>query len=221
MQQYTNTVNFEIEGEYALFSDPITRVGGEKYSYQIPPYDAIRGICESIYWKPTFNWIIDEVRVMNQIRTEAKGIRTLKYNKSEAGLSYYTYLKEVRYQVKAHFEWNMARPDLVFDRIDDKHYQIALRKIKEGGRFDIFLGTRECQAYVLPKKYGEDTGYYDKSGTIPFGLMYHGIIYPDKNQLNRMYVNFWEARMSDGIIQYPRPDKCTLSKEIIRKKEAK
>ncbi len=221
MQQHTNTVNFEVEGGYALFSDPITRVGGEKYSYQIPPYDAIRGICESVYWKPTFNWIIDEVRVMNQIKTEAKGIKTLKYSKSESGLSYYTYLKDVRYQVKAHFEWNMARPDLASDRNDDKHYQIALRKIKEGGRFDIFLGTRECQGYVIPKKFGEDPGYYDKSGTIPFELMYHGIIYPDKSQLNKMYVNFWEARMTDGIIQYPRPDECTLSKEIIRKKEAK
>lgn len=221
MQQYANIVNFEVEGEYALFSDPITRVGGEKYSYQIPTYDAIRGICESIYWKPTFNWIIDEVRVINPIRTEAKGIRTLSYSEKKAGLSYYTYLKKVRYQVKAHFEWNKERDDLVADRNEDKHFQIANRRIKEGGRMDVFLGSRECQAYVFPIKFGEGRGAYDGSGTIPFGLMYHGIIYPDKNPKGNMYINFWQAKMTDGIVKYPRPEECTFVKEIIRKKESK
>ena len=30
--RYRNTVEFMVEGEYALFSDPVTRVGGEKCS---------------------------------------------------------------------------------------------------------------------------------------------------------------------------------------------
>ena len=29
-------------------------------------------IVESIYWKPTIVWYVDEVRVMNAIRTESK-----------------------------------------------------------------------------------------------------------------------------------------------------
>ena len=37
-----NTVEFEVSGEYALFSDPITRVGGEKFTYMIPTYEAIK-----------------------------------------------------------------------------------------------------------------------------------------------------------------------------------
>ena len=41
----------------------------------IPTYEALKGITESIYWKPTIIWIIDAVRVMNPIQTETKGIR--------------------------------------------------------------------------------------------------------------------------------------------------
>lgn len=42
--RYANVVTFEVRGDYALFSDPITRVGGEKISYQIPTYEAIKGL---------------------------------------------------------------------------------------------------------------------------------------------------------------------------------
>ena len=36
MKKYRNTIEFEVCGPYALFSDPVMRVGGEKTSYHIP-----------------------------------------------------------------------------------------------------------------------------------------------------------------------------------------
>ena len=30
MEKYRNTIEFQVYGDYALFSDPVTRVGGEK-----------------------------------------------------------------------------------------------------------------------------------------------------------------------------------------------
>ena len=39
-----NSVAFEVYAKYALFSDPVTRVGGEKFSYQVPTYQALKGI---------------------------------------------------------------------------------------------------------------------------------------------------------------------------------
>ena len=30
MKKYKNTIEFEVYGNYALFADPVTRVGGEK-----------------------------------------------------------------------------------------------------------------------------------------------------------------------------------------------
>ena len=54
--QHSNTITLHVWGRYALFSDPITRVGGEKFSYPVPTYQAVKGILESVYWKPTFIW---------------------------------------------------------------------------------------------------------------------------------------------------------------------
>ena len=79
LKKYRNTIEFEVYGSYALFSDPVLRVGGEKTSYHIPTYEALKGITESIYWKPTFKWVIDAVRVMNKIQTESRGVRTIVY----------------------------------------------------------------------------------------------------------------------------------------------
>lgn len=43
--RYDNIVEFQVTGDYALFSDPILRVGGEKCSYQVPTYEALKGSC--------------------------------------------------------------------------------------------------------------------------------------------------------------------------------
>lgn len=207
--QYPNIVEFIVYGDYALFSDPIMRVGGEKSTYQIPTYEALKGILSSVYWKPTFIWYIDKVRVMNQIQTEVKGIRPIKMNGGN-DLSYYTYLKSCAYQVQAHFEWNKNRPELANDRNENKHHEIAKRMIKKGGRRDIFLGTRECQGYVEPCEFGRGEGYYDNLSRLDFGLMYHGITYADEaysdETKGKMTIRFWKASMEHGIVEFPRPE---------------
>lgn len=222
--KHRNTVEFEVFGEYALFSDVITRVGGEKFSLQVPTYEAIKGILQSIYWKPTIIWIIDEVRIMNPIQTETKGIRPIKYYKNENDLSYYTYLKDCRYQVMAHFIWNENRPELEDDRNENKHHNIAKRMIERGGRRDIFLGTRECQGYVKPCVFGEEKGFYDEIEELNFGMMYHGITYADEayseETQGNMTVRMWQAVMKKGIISFPPPWECIhrFSREMNMKK---
>ena len=158
-----NIIEFRVWGRFALFTDPITKIGGEKCSYHIPTYEAIKGIAKSIYWKPTFVWVIDEARVMKRIRTQTKGTKPLEYGGGNT-LAIYTFLADVEYQVKAHFEWNMHRPELADDRNESKHHIIAQRMLERGGRQDIFLGTRDCQGYVEPCEFGSGVGQYDKSG---------------------------------------------------------
>lgn len=51
-----NSISFKVRGRYALFTDPLTRIGGEKCSYHIPTYESLKGVACSIYWKPTFVW---------------------------------------------------------------------------------------------------------------------------------------------------------------------
>lgn len=215
--KYDNIVEFQISGDYGLFSDPIMRVGGEKCTYQIPTYEALKGILHSVYWKPTIIWVIDAVRVMEPIQTEVKGIRPIKYTGGN-DLSYYTYLKNCRYQVRTHFEWNENRPELTGDRNENKHHEIAKKMIRKGGRRDVFLGTRECQGYVEPCVFGEGRGAYDDIPEIAFGLMYHGITYADEaysdETKGKMTANFWYPVMKNGIISFLPPEKCPLHKAL-------
>lgn len=236
MDKKRNSVEFKITGRYAMFADPVTRVGGEKFSYQIPTYQALKGILESVYWKPTFIWYIDAVRVIRKIQTESKGIKTLQMDgiypskknpnkKQEAGisdLSYYTYLRDVEYQVLAHFDWNYQRKKLKDDRDEHKHHNIAKRSIKKGGRRDVFLGTRECQGYVEPCVFGEGKSNYDKYGEIDFGVMFHGFDYPEETGKDELVVRFWRPKMKDGIIEFPMPKDCDSSmRRFIREMTAK
>lgn len=216
--EHKNQVQFRVWGNYGLFSDPITRIGGEKCTYQIPTYEALKGILHSIYWKPTIIWYIDRVRVMKQIQTEVKGVRPIKYQSDGNDLAYYTYLKDCSYQVQAHFEWNFNRPELKADRNENKHFDIANRYIRRGGRRDIFLGTRECQGYVEPCIFGEGVGHYDHTGELAFGLMYHGITYADEAYddatQGNMTTRFWRPVMKKGVIEFIRPDQCQMVKTI-------
>lgn len=215
--QHPNIVEFMVYGPYGLFSDPITRVGGEKSSYQIPTYEALKGIISSVYWKPTFIWYIDKVRIVNRIQMEVKGIRTIKYNGGN-DLSYYTYLKDCCYQVQAHFEWNQNRPELEQDRNENKHHEIAKKMIDRGGRRDIYLGTRECQAYVEPCVFGDGVGFYDDVPMLDFGVMYHGITYADEayseDTKGKMTVNIWHPIMKNGVVKLIRPEECPIHNTV-------
>lgn len=208
-----NQVDFVVYGRYALFSDPLTKVGGEKATYQLPTYQALKGILESVYWKPTLTWIIERVRVMNPIRTESKSVRPIRYGGGNE-LSIYTYLRDVCYQVQAHFEWNEHRPELAQDRNENKHYFAAKRMIERGGRRDIFLGARECQGYVEPCRFGQGDGYYDDYGELSFGLMFHGFDYPSDTGKSELVSRFWTPKLIDGVVEFIRPEDCTIRKWV-------
>lgn len=214
-----NEINFRLWGRYALFTDPITKVGGEKCSYQVPTYEAIKGVLKSIYWKPTIIWHVDKVRVMKSIRTQTKGTKPLVWSGGNS-LAIYTFLHEVEYQVKAHFEWNEHRPELASDRIDGKHFSIANRMLEKGGRQDVFLGVRDCQGYVEPCVYGEGEGAYDNLDELSFGMMFHGFDYPDETGKEELQSRFWRATMKKGELEFPRPEQCD-TRQFVKEMVAK
>lgn len=208
-----NSIYFEVYGDYALFTDPLTKIGGEKSTYQIPTYQALKGIVESIYWKPSIMIVVDKVRIMKPIQMESKGIRPIEYGGGNT-LAYYTYLRDVSYQVAAHFEFNPYRPDLAYDHNEHKHHNIMKRSLKRGGRRDVFLGARECQAYVEPIEFGEGEGYYDNIDQIQFGTMVHGFNYPDETGKDELEVRLWNPVMKNGIIEFDRPEDYTQVRSI-------
>ncbi len=208
-----NRIEFKVWARYALFTDPVTRLGGEKCSYQVPTYEGLKGIAKSIYWKPTFIWVVDKVRVLAQIRTQSKGVKPLNYG-GDNSLAIYTFLANVEYQVQAHFEWNPHRPELAHDRIDGKHHQIALRMLERGGRQDVFLGTRDCQGYVEPCAFGSGSGAFDDIDEVAFGLMFHGFDYPDETGRPELHSRFFNPKLRKGVIEFPRPEQCEVRRFI-------
>jgi CRISPR-associated protein Cas5d len=208
-----NSIEFKVHGRYALFTDPLTKVGGEKCSYHVPTYEALKGIVKSIYWKPTLIWVIDEVRVMKRIRTQTKGTKPQEFGGGNT-LAIYTFLADVEYQVRAHFEWNPHRTALKEDQIEGKHFAIAQRMVERGGRQDIFLGTRDCQGYVESCKFGEGVGELDDAGELAFGLMFHGFDYPDETGDSKLHARFWRQTMNNGVIRFDRPEDCAVHRYV-------
>ena len=208
-----NRIEFKVRARHALFTDPLTRVGGEKCSYHVPTYEALKGIAKSIYWKPTFIWIIDAVRVMKPIRTQTKGTKPLVFSGGNE-LAIYTFLADVEYQVQAHFVWNDHRPELADDRNPAKHNDITQRMLVRGGRQDIFLGTRDCQGYAEPCEFGSGAGHYDGAGELAYGLMFHGFDYPDETGEDKLHARFWKPTMKDGVIRFDQPEACTVRKFV-------
>ena len=205
---------YRLYGDYALFTDPVTKGGGEKYTYQIPTYQALKGITEQIYWKPTLVYFIDSVKVVKKIQTETKGIRTPLKN-GENDLNYYTYLRDVEYLVQFHFEWNKNRPELREDWNEIKHEQILLRSIGKGGRRDLFLGTRECVGYVerIKEEQFRVASTYYEGKKISFGIMFHSFSYPDEavhNNESGLISNFTDIKMDNGKIDFIRPEECQI-----------
>jgi CRISPR-associated protein Cas5d len=208
-----NSIEFKVHGRYALFTDPLTKVGGEKCSYHTPTYEALKGIVKSIYWKPTLIWVIDEVRVMKRIRTQTKGTKPQEFGGGNT-LAIYTFLADVEYQVRAHFEWNSHRAALKEDQIEGKHFAIAKRMVERGGRQDIFLGTRDCQGYVESCKFGDGAGELDDAGELAFGLMFHGFDYPDETGDQKLHARFWRQTMNNGVIRFDRPEDCAVKRYV-------
>jgi CRISPR-associated protein Cas5d len=213
METLKNSIQFKVWGRYALFTDPITKMGGERCTYHIPTYEALKGVTKSIYWKPTLIWYIDKARAMKPVRTQTKGTKPLKMSGGN-DLAIYTYLVDVEYQVLAHFDWNFHRPELAKDRVDGKHFQITQRMLERGGRQDIFLGTRDCQGYVEPCTFGEGAGVYDDVDEVSYGLMFHGFDYPDESGKDELVTRLWRPVMKKGIIEFDRPEQCPVRKSV-------
>lgn len=199
-----------IRGDRALFTNPATKGGSERSSYSVPSRQALQGIIDSIYHKPTFTNVVTEVKVVNQIQTELHGVRALLHDYT-ADLSYVSYLSDVEYLVKFHFIWNEQREDLSQDRIPNKHEAIMERSIRKGGRRDAFLGTRECLGLVdaISQEDYETADSHYKDVTIDLGIMFHSFAYPiDKTTPLKSY--FTKTIMDKGVIKFKPQSECEI-----------
>lgn len=199
---------FEVEGVSALFTDVVTKATGEYYSYPVMTPEAAKGIAKSIYWKPTFKIVIDAIRVMNPIQRENTGQLLPKFDKWAGDLFNFNFLRNVKYQVLCHIEWNENHEGLIQDRQPKKHMMMMRKAIERGGRLPAFLGKSMCAAEISPCEFGEGVGAFDNTGEIEFGTMFYGFTYPDEgydeDTRTYMYKHMYRPIMQNGIIEVPR-----------------
>lgn len=199
-----------ITGDYALWTDPATKGGGERISYQVPTVQALQGICNAVYFKPTIRNVVDAVKVVNPVRFHSMGYRAL-YADLSAGLNYITALSNVVYLLKYHFEWDLNRDDLARDRIMKKHEAIAERSLKRGGRRDVFLGVREFIGYVEAideEEYSREKTFYFGSD-LDLGNIFHSFIYPHSED-EPLKSLFTHTYMKNGIIEFKTQEECEI-----------
>lgn len=213
MEPTSTSIEYEVTAPYAMFADPATKTGGELNSYSIPTYSALVGITESIYWKPSIRWVIDALRVMAPIRTEAKALLFPELHAPAGGdRAYGSYLREVHYQVQAHFEF---APGVEAEFNPKKHLAIAHRALAHGGRRPIYLGKRDgcCLGEAHPAEFGAGEGFYDHDGKMSFGTMFHSIRYPTQDR-PVLQVLLWQPVMEGGIVRFIPPEQCQLVRRV-------
>ena len=203
-------IEFVVRAHKALFTTLDSHLGGEKHTSCYPTYAALKGLVESIYWKPTITWHIEKVRVMRRIQTFNENIKARRINEDSVYLPTYTYLQDVEYQVGASFSFNKHQKNMERDRDFFKHLSIAQKSVERGGRRDTFLGTRECQGYVEPAVFGSGEGAFDNTGELSLPRQYHSILYPSEVGGKLWRKALFDPKMVNGVIEFPKPMDCPV-----------
>ena len=203
-----------IDGDFALFTRPELKV--ERYSYDFITPSAARGILESIYWKPQIVWKINKIHVLkrpefttirrNEVDCKISSSDAKKLMESSKAAKGYldttksiqqrssTILKNVQYIIEA--EFIMTGTDSREDDTPEKHYNVILRRLKNGQYFHkAYLGCRE-----FPAKVTLIEGHCPKSelvGEMDYGMMLYDMDFSDKYNITPI---FFRAKMVDGIV---------------------
>ncbi|MDR0531254.1 MAG: type I-C CRISPR-associated protein Cas5c [Oscillospiraceae bacterium] len=204
-------IQMEVWGDYALFTRPEMKV--ERVSYDVMTPSAARGLLEAIYWKPAIRWVIDSIAVCAPVRftnirrneqsqkinchriQEAADrgklpapIYTTENIQQRAGLL----LKDVRYVIAAHFELtSKAGPD----DTDEKHYNIALRRIRKGQCYHRpCFGCREFPASFRLWEGGAPPAIPEDR---ELGYMLYDMDYSNAREVKPM---FFRARLVRGVL---------------------
>lgn len=211
-------IDVKISGDRACFTNVHWK--GETYSYDIITPSAARNILQSIYWKPQFDYIIKEIRVLKEIKTDY--IRT---NGIKCGINYkinkeilngivrgdnivqrsMTYLRDVEYVVTVEFKLNgneyyekneiLTSEKMTDDERYNKHYGILKRRLLNGQHWKMpYMGIREFPAKVefIEKR---DIPSSVLKGEFSVGRMLYDYDYKKQEPI------WFNAVLNDGILK--------------------
>lgn len=209
-------IKVKVWGDYACFTRPEMKV--ERVSYDVITPSAARGILDAIYWKPSIRWVIDGIRVLNEINFDnvrrnevekkvvtpskaamegqvvpALHLATQENHQQRATLL----LRDVAYVIEAHFEMTGKAGS---DDTKEKHYNIALRRLRRGQCYHRpYLGCREFPAFFsLIETDQVPDSFYSDHGKMDLGWMLNDIDFD-----NNRTAQFFRTEMIDGYITVP------------------
>ena len=197
--KFSNSIELEIRGERALFRDPL-----RPQTLPVPSCEALKGILGSIYWNPDFIWVPDSLRVMEPIGYTREGARTSDGSRfTNAGVHC---LKDVRYQLRAHFVWNEQRPGSVklTERDEIRHFRIALRSLAraaaDGSASAARTARRRCAQCISARAREPTTA----AKAVSLGILYHSFDYTAGEP------RYFNCIMESGVIRYSAQELFTL-----------
>jgi CRISPR-associated protein Cas5d len=204
-------VEVKVWGDYACFTRPEMKV--ERVSYEVMTPSAARGVLESIFWKPEFQWRVREIRVLKPIRyfslrrneVNSRAVYSTARRWMDEGGGYYADedraqrhtlgLRDVAYVIVADVALRSDVPD------DLAKYRDQFRRRVERGQCysTPYLGCREFAAnFAKPTEHDLVQPITTELGRMLFDLDYMA------DGGNRIEPMFFEAQLQDGVLHVPR-----------------
>ena len=168
-----NALTVKVEGDFALFTRP--EFSAERVSYEVPTPSAIRGLLESIFFKPEIRWRVEKIAVLKPIRhfsTLRNEINTLQSDRAakswqDSSGSYYAEddraqrhslcLRDVAYIIQAQIDLKPHAIERDSSVNVAKYRDQFRRRVDRGQCFNQpYLGTREFSAAFMPLSADEE-----------------------------------------------------------------
>ncbi|MCC6179717.1 MAG: type I-C CRISPR-associated protein Cas5 [Chloroflexi bacterium] len=208
---YDRPLEVKVWGPLACFTRPEMKV--ERVSYPVMTPSAARGVLEAIFWKPEFAWVVEEIRVLNEIRyfsilrnevnSRASERAAASWQRAGSGgfdvtadrsQRHTLALRDVGYVIQARMA---LRPDVREDQA--KYRDQFRRRVRRGQCFSRpYLGCREFAAdFCEPDGSEQPISHTEDLGPMLLDLQYtsgsSGVGTP----------RFFEARLENGMLRVP------------------
>lgn len=204
-------VEVNVWGEFACFTRPEMKV--ERLSYRCMTPSAARGILEAIFWKPQFNWIVQEIAILNpvqqislrrnEVNSKIPASKVSGWRERQEHDRYFAdvdntqrntiALKNVNYVIKANLALGKE-----FAEIHPAKFRDQFRRRVERGQCYLrpYLGCREFAAnFAPPPDNYRPINLTEDLGRVVFDFDYRGE--------DRAIPHFFQARIEEGVLDVP------------------
>jgi len=197
-----NLIKIRAKGEWACFTRPEFKA--ERLSYEVPTPSAIRGMLQSVTWKPEVNWHIHQIKVIAPIRWQslrrnevtAKAAKEPIIIQEKRTQRHTLCLRDVDYVITA----SMAVMPHATEGVE-KYLNIARHRLEIGQYFQKpWFGCREMATDDIRLVEGDEPTPIDVGITRPLGWMLFDFDYTDPENPMPLY---FDAVLQDGVIEVP------------------